>query len=127
MGYDVSTNDFFFERLKGGTTSWPQSIPMVCANRPRDDLDSECRRNKISPDGIHWCVETVGPRFTASVACLLGCAHNGRPPGTSGGGDGEGLRECERECNERFMSLVPVQESWIGNGRTLFASTNTES
>mmetsp|Transcript_10115 Transcript_10115/g.18239 ORF Transcript_10115/g.18239 Transcript_10115/m.18239 type:complete len:473 (+) Transcript_10115:58-1476(+) len=123
IGYDVSSNDFFFERLKGGTTSWPQSIPMVCSNIPKDNLESDCERNKISPDGIHWCVETIGPRFTASIACLLGCVFNERPPETSPEGL-ESVRKCEQECNDRFMSLVHVDESWIGNERTLFASAN---
>mmetsp|Transcript_22105 Transcript_22105/g.48087 ORF Transcript_22105/g.48087 Transcript_22105/m.48087 type:complete len:475 (+) Transcript_22105:274-1698(+) len=122
LGYDVSSNDFFFERLKGGTTSWAQSIPMVCSNKPKDDLESECKRNKISPDGIHWCVETLGPRFTASIACLLGCVYNGRPPETSPEGLAS-LRQCELDCNEEFMSLKRVDEHLIGNERTLFAST----
>ncbi|KAL7532351.1 hypothetical protein ACHAXR_004578 [Thalassiosira sp. AJA248-18] len=121
IGYDVTSNKFFFERLVGGTTSWPQSIPMVCANKPKDNLDSECKRNKISPDGIHWCVETLGPRFTASIACLLGCVFNGRPPETSPEGSAS-LRKCEQECNEQFMSLKRVNEYLIGHERTLFAS-----
>mmetsp|Transcript_37845 Transcript_37845/g.81694 ORF Transcript_37845/g.81694 Transcript_37845/m.81694 type:complete len:479 (+) Transcript_37845:29-1465(+) len=126
IGYDVSSNAFYFERLKGGTTNWAQSIPMVCANKPKDDMDSDCKRNKISPDGIHWCVETIGPRFTASIACLLGCVHNERPPEATAEGL-ESVHRCEQECNNRFMSLVPVEESWIGNERTFFASSNVVS
>ncbi|KAL9191338.1 hypothetical protein ACHAXT_001044 [Thalassiosira profunda] len=123
LGYDVSTNDFFFERLKGGETSWPQSIPMVCANRPKDNLDSECKRNKISPDGIHWCIETLGARFTASIACLLGCVYNLNPPDTSPEGTTQ-LRKCEKDCNEQFMSLKRVDESLIQQGSTLYASAS---
>lgn len=96
---------------------------MVCSNRPEGNLDSNCKRNLISPDGIHWCVETIGPRFTASIACLLGCVYNERPPDTSAKGI-ESLRECERECNNKFMSLTPVDESWIGNGQTFYSSAN---
>ncbi|KAL7544232.1 hypothetical protein ACHAWF_010052 [Thalassiosira exigua] len=121
MGYDVSSNAFFFERLKGGTTSWAQSIPMVCSNKPKDNLESECKRNKISPDGIHWCVETLGPRFTASLACLLGCVYNERPPARSPRGMATLLR-CEQDCNEQFMSLKRVDERLIGNNTTLFAT-----
>lgn len=123
IGYDISSNDFFFERLKEGKTSWPQSIPMVCANKPKDNLDSECKRNKISADGIHWCVETFGPRFTASISCLLGCVYNGRPPESSPEGLAS-VRECEQECNNQFMSLKRVDEQLIGRERTLYATSN---
>ena len=126
IGYDTSSNNFFFERLKGGTTSWPQSIPMVCANKPTDNLDSECKRNKISPDGIHWCVETLGPRFTASIACLLGCVYNGRPPESSPDGLAS-VRQCEKDCNDQFMSLKRVGDHMIGNERTLYASSTPSS
>jgi len=126
IGYNTTSNNFFFERLVGGSTSWPQSIPMVCANKPKDNLDSECKRNKISPDGIHWCVETLGPRFTASIACLLGCVYNERPPESSP----EGLtsvRKCEKDCNDQFMSLKRVPDSWIGNEKTLYASSKSNA
>eukprot|EP00581_Thalassiosira_minuscula_P014380 CAMPEP_0183729158 /NCGR_PEP_ID=MMETSP0737-20130205/29832_1 /TAXON_ID=385413 /ORGANISM="Thalassiosira miniscula, Strain CCMP1093" /LENGTH=398 /DNA_ID=CAMNT_0025961283 /DNA_START=213 /DNA_END=1407 /DNA_ORIENTATION=+ len=111
IGYDTSSNDFFFERLVNGETSWAQSIPMVCSNIPKNNENSECKRNKISPDGIHWCVETIGPRFTASISCLMGCVFNERPPDTTPEGT-ESLRKCEKECNERFMTLTPVDATW---------------
>lgn len=125
LGYDVSTEAFFFERLLNGTTSWAQSIPMVCSNRPKDNLDAECERNTISPDGIHWCVETLGPRFSASLACLLGCVFNGEPLGKDPR-DLARMRQCERECNERFMSLARVKERLVEQGRTLFASAQAD-
>lgn len=25
------------------------------------------------------------------------------------------LRACERECNEQFMTVIPVDESWINS------------
>ena len=124
MGYNTSSNDFFFERLVGGETSWAQSVPMVCANRPKDNLHSECKRNKISPDGIHWCVETLGPRFTASIACLLGCAYNERPPDRTQRGVSR-LKRCERDCNEQFMSLNRIGDKYIGDGLTIHSTSST--
>ena len=126
IGYNTTSNNFFFERLVGGSTSWPQSIPMVCANKPKDNLDSECQRNKISPDGIHWCVETLGPRFTASIACLLGCVYNKKPPESSPEGLAS-VRKCEKDCNDQFMSLKRVADNWIGNEKTLYASSNSNA
>ena len=126
IGYNTTSNNFFFERLVGGSTSWPQSIPMVCANKPKDNLDSECQRNKISPDGIHWCVETLGPRFTASIACLLGCVYNERPPDSTPEGLAS-VRKCEKDCNDQFMSLKRVPDNWIGNEKTLYASSKSNA
>jgi len=125
MGYNTSSNDFFFERLVGGETSWAQSVPMVCANRPKDNLHSECRRNKISPDGIHWCVETLGPRFTASIACLLGCVYNERPPDRTTHRGASRLKKCEHDCNEQFMSLNRISDKYIGNGLTLHSTSSS--
>lgn len=74
---------------------------------------------------MHWCVETIGGRYSASIACLLGCVYNGS--GEMGGGEEEfnttkeNVRQCERECNEQFMSLFPVAERWIGSDTTLYA------
>ena len=65
----------------------------------------------------------------AATAYLLGCVYNGN------GGEKEEdntkkkktdlidnvLRQCERECNEQFMSLFPVAERWIGSDTTLYA------
>ena len=65
---------------------------------------------------MHWCVETIGGRYSASIACLLGCVYNG--------GDEKGIhdiRKCEQACNDQFMSLFPVAERWIGSNTTLFA------
>lgn len=74
---------------------------------------------------MHWCVETIGGRYSASIACLLGCVYN--ESGERGGGEEEfnttkeNVRQCERECNEQFMSLFPVAERWIGSDTTLYA------
>ena len=33
------------------------------------------------------------------------------------------LRQCERECNEQFMSIKPVEQTWVGIGMTLFSQS----
>ena len=118
-----SQEEVLLERVQYGT--WPPSFAQVCSNQTLMD-DGNCPRNRLSPgtsqlsrqltsdeticqltlpewiseDGMHWCMETVGARYTASVACLLGCVYNGdtRP-------NHDEAKECERRCNEQFMSL----------------------
>ena len=51
------------------------------------------------------CVNSLGPRFTASIACLLGCVYNGER-----GKDMAEIRRCEQACNDQF-------------GTTLYASS----
>ena len=81
--------------------------------------DKNCIRNKISTDGIHWCIETLGPRYAASIACLLGCVYNGE--GESATKNNDDVRTCERECNDQFMSLTPVDAGWVGSKTTIFS------
>ena len=98
---------------------------MVCAQPPGvNEKSNACIRNRISSDGIHWCIETLGTRYSASIACLLGCVYNGdEKEKMEMKNDDAGLRQCERRCNEQFMSIKPVEESWIGNEMTLFSQS----
>ena len=138
LGYDESAfaaeDGFMFERLRDGS-DWPPSIAMVC-----NDIESvsasrakRCNRNRLFRDGMHVCSETVAHRYGAALACLLGCVYN-RPPAETptggkrdGGGnqttvtaDGDGARRdamkrCEAACNRQFMSVLPIEEGWIGS------------
>ncbi|KAL9185706.1 hypothetical protein ACHAXT_003483 [Thalassiosira profunda] len=120
-GWEQSGVDFLLDRLPLAKRKWPPSIPMVCAERPPKTTGKEgkdCKRNRISTDGIHWCIETLGPRYAASIACLLGCVYNGKVVTMK---DENDVRECERECNELLMALVPVDERWIGSETTIFS------
>ena len=114
-GWERNVSGAFLERLATGA-AWSPSIPMVCAAPPHKG--GECRRNRVSPDGMHWCVEYLGPRMIASLACLLGCVHNDRPGISSGR-----VRDCERACNDAFMSVMPVREEWLHPGTTLFSQS----
>ena len=83
---------------------------------------------------MHVCPEKVASRYAAGLACLIGCAYNGieRMNDNAGSKDNtqeqQGLpwevdeakiRSCERECNEQFMSVMPVEGSWIDTNTTL--------
>ena len=72
--------------------------------------------------GMHICPETLAARYGVAVACVLGCVYNRE----SGDGyqhqqrpDENKLRACERECNEQFMSVMPVDESWVDSNTEL--------
>ena len=141
MGYDVDL-DFSINGWDGMKASflldrfervskyfWPPSIPMVCSKRPNGTNVRSCVQNKISPDGGHWCTPTLGPRYSASIACLLGCVYNGEYGYLLGVVDtfnivNKSVRVCEDECNQRFLSLVPVDDEWIDDGATLYSRSS---
>lgn len=130
-GWDVDNPDFLFDRFElKSKFHWPPSIPMVCADRPTDTTNvRSCEQNQISPDGTHWCTPTVGPRYSASIACLLGCVYNGEFGYLVGVVEtfnvtNESVRVCEQECNHRFMSLVPVEDKWIDASATIYSKSS---
>lgn len=127
--WELSGADFLLKRLSA-ETFWSSSICMVCAQPVYPRMNDknvqveDCIRNKISRDGIHWCVETLGPRFTASIACLLGCVYNGNESNSKSKADMIQLRQCEQECNDQFMTIRPVDEDWIRNGISLYSKSS---
>eukprot|EP00571_Detonula_confervacea_P001713 CAMPEP_0172331712 /NCGR_PEP_ID=MMETSP1058-20130122/62066_1 /TAXON_ID=83371 /ORGANISM="Detonula confervacea, Strain CCMP 353" /LENGTH=554 /DNA_ID=CAMNT_0013048981 /DNA_START=388 /DNA_END=2049 /DNA_ORIENTATION=- len=115
-GWELKDADFLLKRLSS-ETFWFPSICMVCAERTYAHINEkknevqDCIRSKISRDGAHWCTETLGPRYSASVACLLGCVYNGNEPSINAQ-DVEMVRQCEKKCNDQFMSILPVDKEW---------------
>lgn len=78
-----------------------RSQALFCSERvPR--YDRHCAANSFSKDGKHYCMDYIGSRIGAGLACLLVCAHND---------DWSDLRECENRCNDQYMSLKPLQLS----------------
>lgn len=112
------TGDFLFDRLTING-KWPPSKAQVCVSRKFwiNDRGEQCHLNRISVDGSHWCINSLGARHSASIACLLGCAFNGEKDK-----DINNVRECEQKCNDQFMTVLPVEEEWIGTGTSIFAT-----
>ena len=130
-GWEKRNVGFLFERLTRGSEYWVPLISMVCDSRvvleKGHDIPSSCIRNKISPDGMHWCTETVGARYSASIACLAGCVYNGnelnRKEKDTSPNRLMNLQKCEQSCNDQFMSLVPVDEKWVEDTVTIFSNS----
>lgn len=120
--FDTEGPTFLFDRLQTGG-DWPASIPMVCSDSPGPDK-KKCNRNYLFSDGMHTCPERLASRYAAGLACLIGCVYNGKESWRGGSNnttivEEERIRTCERECNEQFLSVAPVEESWIDSSTTL--------
>ena len=113
--YHLEGPTFLYKRLQTGK-EWPPSIPMVCSNLQSLEKynGAKCERNFLFSDGQHICPKTLASRYGAGIACLLGCVHNDESANEDIGERPYNLRECERECNKQFMSVIPVEEGWIG-------------
>ena len=96
-------------------------MPVVCAEYA--DEKSDCLRNYISFDDMHWCVETIGARWSAGLACLLGCALNECNDSKSS----ESISICEKECNEQFMALTPLHRQSINDDLWSSSGTNNHN
>ena len=112
---DTEGPTFLLERLVGGR--WPPSIPQVCDKKPsKESGKAYCERNILFNDGMHFCPETLSARMGAAIACLLGCVYNRLPEEedtTVEKKSQSSIRECERQCNDQFMSVLPLKESWV--------------
>jgi len=117
--FDDEAPGFVFDRLKDAG-EWAPSIPMVCSDKALLGADrKKCNRNYLFSDGMHTCPESLASRYAAGLACLIGCVYNGRSGNDDDPERESKLRACERECNEQFLSVVPVEESWVDTNTTL--------
>jgi hypothetical protein len=70
---------------------------------------------KCLSDSMHVCPERLSFRYAASLACLMGCVYN------QNNRNARDLSGCEKECNDFFMTVVPIDEEWINADVTLAA------
>ena len=122
--FDEEGPSFLLDRLHDGQ-QWSPSIPMVCSDI--SSLGSErkiCNRAYLFLDGMHVCPESLASRYSAGLACLIGCVYNSRDGRNAAILDKENgyvddIRSCEAECNRQFFSVMPIEESWVDSGITL--------
>mmetsp|Transcript_1544 Transcript_1544/g.2117 ORF Transcript_1544/g.2117 Transcript_1544/m.2117 type:complete len:208 (-) Transcript_1544:446-1069(-) len=102
LGYDTSDDSFLFRALPLGIDNHTKkhnlshSIATICS--VYEAPNSTCTR--FAPfllDGLHICLDTLSPRISANLACLMACSYASRP--------NEGLRQCEQRCYDSFFSL----------------------
>ena len=86
------------------------SVAHVCAERVKDKSNN-CRRNSITADGQHLCMNIVGQRINAGIACIMQCAYDNEQQhhqqSTSDDNNDNGWA-CATSCNDRFMSMEHV-------------------
>ena len=122
--YELEGPFFLFDRLDKDSKDFPPTIAMVCSSTPTED--GKCNRNNLFSDGMHICPETLASRFAAGVACILGCVYNRQQKIRAYENDDrssawifERIRICERKCNDQFLSVMPVDDSWIDTNTTI--------
>ncbi len=94
-------NPLITRRTKCCNQEFPQIIGYTCAEVSSQNSDPEdCIKTRYSRDGMHWCMDEVGGRINAALACLLKCVDQENKS--------RDLRSCEKRCNDQYMSLNPI-------------------
>ena len=95
IGMDtLDPNYFLRERLRVPDLKYRHHAAAVCAKRDSSNM-TDCQRNMLLNDGLHFCMESLGPRLYANWACLIQCSY----------GEQHLLRDCEWRCNEKYFHL----------------------
>ena len=96
LGFDTESDSAFMEdKIPFITKSKKQiykSVAHVCGEKvPNNSID--CIGNAITADGVHMCMNIVGPRLAAGLACQLQCVHSPSDEWA-----------CAKACNDQYMS-----------------------
>jgi len=90
--------------------AWNHSVPskagekMVRKKIGHTCGDAKCAKwSVITSDGIHWCMDILGGRLNAALACLLRCSLRDIE-------EFDDIVVCEKRCNQQYMSLNEI--SW---------------
>ena len=123
IGYDVpndTSNARLFDKLlQEKTKKYAMSVGMVCSEKA-DERGQDCLRNSFINDGMHLCMENLGPRIEAALGCIMKCVydHNNENDSDKNNerNDQESVKRCEQTCNTRYMSLRPIDPVDITTG-----------
>ena len=84
---------------------YPLKIGMGCSERVEPG-SRHCIQNSLFNDGMHLCMNRIGFRIEAALACLIDCAYNGDSRSKN-------ISRCEQACNDRFLSMRPIPDDEI--------------
>jgi len=121
LKFDTRNESYTSEKLNGGAPHYKQTIAHVCAERVYQNA-SYCRANSVTDDGTHICLNIVGQRILAGLACIFQCAFthcNSRHAKGKKNNAGFSAWDCATGCNNHYMSLngsptsdtVPMQQT----------------
>lgn len=103
---DSGSGIYTDEKLKGVSRQgkiiehFRLSVGHVCAKKVPHESD-DCVRNAVTRDGMHPCMNIVGPRVAAGLACQIQCAYS---HDTSMGS--KQSWDCAQACNDQYMSAT---------------------
>ena len=102
---------------------YPQLTAMSCSGRSSlgatvdSEFANECpeaKMGRISPDGMHFCGTTLGPRTNGGLACLIQCTIDANDD--VNGDSQSSLKTCQDMCNKQFMNMETVITGGAGTG-----------
>lgn len=109
LGFDTTTDNYTEVKLGSIEKKFRMSVGHVCGERVSHNSNA-CVQNAITRDGMHLCMNIVGPRIAAGLACQLQCIYHhysfnditmDNPSSTS----------CAEACNDQYMSATAMVQS----------------
>lgn len=106
LGFDTSINNYTDVKLIGGKRErYRLSVGHVCGERVAHD-STNCVRNSVTRDGMHPCMNIIGPRIAAGLFCQLKCAYHRYDPNKNVVSDGS--FSCAEACNDQYMNATAM-------------------
>ena len=90
------------------------SIANICAEtNVTPGTCNQCIKNRLTVDGMHPCMESLGGRLVGGIACLLQCSlqmdeFSGDEMEIPNPDQLLLIEQCQKRCNDQFMSLNPA-------------------
>ena len=90
------------------------SIASICAEtNVTPGSCKQCVKNRLTMDGMHPCMESLGGRLVGGIACLLQCSlqmdeWSGDAMPIPNQDQLLLIKQCQKRCNDQFMSLNPA-------------------
>jgi len=108
LGFDTTSSVYTDIKLeKTRKSSVDRTVGQICAEKvPHGSKD--CIRNAVSMDGMHMCMNIVGPRLVAGLACQLQCAYQEEESKINGMIGGPSSWFCAEACNDKYMNLTAM-------------------
>ena len=104
---DAANYDKFLDLTLSLSEAYNHSIPLKKNLKRKVGhfcADKDCKKKSIiTSDGMHWCMDAIGERINAAIACLTECSLNKEVISNV-----IDARKCEKDCNGQYMNIHPV-------------------
>ena len=108
LGFDTTNDSYMDVELEKRGNKFVLSVGQVCGKRVSHN-SKDCIRNAITYDGMHPCMDIIGPRIAAGLACQLQCAYHHHYNDITMD-DPTSSSSCAEACNDQYMNATAMAQ-----------------